>query len=363
MAKLNLKTANPIEDKNKPIQGESAPVKKKTEPNLKDEERTVKITSPEDFFPREESKEKEPEAESPAEPQVPPNEEKKEPAPYFFDDYGDGGKKQDSSKKKFFTIFGIGAVIIIALIVALTFLMREGKKPATGQPAAAGETSEQPGSATGQTAAQTQGMLPIYQANLANNVFIENQLKSFLSGKPNSADYSLIVITPREINLTVLADSRDQVAKFHIDLKKAFPAFGFRILSVQPKFENDHDMFYADISGTIKDKPSSAPLPAGPFDANPQNLESGLRSLAQNDKVQMQYFKEGQFFDQSNYREQLCYANLQGTRTNIIKFLNDLNRKYPIIKINKFSVFPYNLAPISDNRLSTRINFSCYFSR
>ncbi len=207
-----------------------------------------------------------------------------------------------------------------------------------------------------------QKMLPIYQENVANNRFIEKHLEVFLAGRPRSAEYSLIVISSHEINLTVLAQSRDDVARFHLDLKKAFPGFGFQIISVQPKFEGDRQVLYADISARITPPKAAAAgtMQPGTFALQVDNIEGALRQLAGSNRVKLQYFKQGKSFDKINYREIYCYANLQGQKNNMISFLKALINKYPGIRINKISIFPYNLAPISDRSLSTRINFTYY---
>ncbi len=279
---------------------------------------------------------------------------------YGSTDWEETGFKSTFPNKKLYFIFGGGVLLIVVLIFLLISFFSRGKETETAvsKPPEKTAPGEQP---TG-TSSVLQKMLPVYQENMAINRFIEQQLEVFLAGRPQSAEYSLIVISAHEINLTVLAQSRDKVAQFHLDLKKAFPNFGFQIISVQPKFEGNRQVLYADISARIKPPKAAGvgTLQPGTFALQVDNIEGALRQLAGSNRVKLQYFKRGKSFDKPNFREIYCYANLQGQKDNMINFLKAMISKYPGFRINKISIFPYNLAPISDRSLSTRINFTYY---
>ncbi len=268
--------------------------------------------------------------------------------------------KSSISKKKLYILFSISALVLLIVIFLIIRFLGKGEESVT-QPIAeetpATSETEQP------LAAPTEDALtPLLRQNLTTNRFINDQLRNFISQKPASADYSLIVITPTEINFTVLAESRDQVARFHMDLKKAFPNFNFRILSVQSKYENGKEMFYADFQAPISTvKASSSSAGGSALQPAPvQNFADAIKTLTAGNKIKLQYFKEGKVVDREFYREVLYYIHLNGKKQNILDFLKQLIQKYPNIRINKFAIFPYNLETISDRSLSTRISLTYY---
>ena len=362
MVKINLKTTPSTDatpEGKTPSRKESIP--SEGQPPER-ENIDLSFDSMESFFPKTDEETPSPESEEGfvEEAESPPPESQTEARIHDYEDEI-SPFKSSIPRKKLYIIFGSLALVLLIVIFLIYKFWGKGKEEAP-QPVAKGQT---PVAEQEEPPAESRAniLTPLLQQNLATNQFIRQQLANFISRKPASADYSLIFITPSEINLTVLADSRDQVARFHLDLKKAFPNFNFRILSVQAKYQNGKDMFYADFQApisTVKASPSAAPTSV-PFEPA-QNFADGVKTLANESKVKLSYFKQGGTVEKQEYQEKYYYIQVNGKKQNILNFLAELIQRYPMIRINKFSIFPYNLETISDRNLSTRISLT-FFNR
>ena len=153
--------------------------------------------------------------------------------------------------KKIITILGIIAVLVVATIFII-FQLREKKGEEQITQVTEKEQIEKEEITTAE-ATKTPDLIPIYQQNVTTNKFISNQLNGLIAKKPESADFVLIVMSPSEIHFTVLTDSRDQIAQTNIDFKKAFPNFGFRVVSIQPRIIDGKERLYADISAKYRE--------------------------------------------------------------------------------------------------------------
>ncbi len=360
MVKLNFKETSSIpassKDKKEEVKGQHPEREEQQKPK---EEFDISFESTESFFPKvEEEPEQEPSRPTFFEENESSTTEKESSAGYSFEDE-ESSFKSTITQKKLYLIFGaIAGALLVIIFIILQLIKTEDDGKIAEQPKTETTTTEQ--TSGGPT---SQAMLSVYQNNMANNRFINQQLINFIDKKPNSADYSLIVLTPSEMNLTVLADSRNQIAEFHIDLKQNFPNYAFRIISAQSMLEGNVNKIYADISAKIDPNqilPSSANISVS---VQPQNISSEIKELTQQNDVNLQYFKEGKITDRNNYREIFYYVNIGGKKDNILQFLADMVNSYPMLRINKFSIYPYNLETITDQNLLTRINFTYYNSK
>lgn len=361
MVKINLKTASPIKKEASGKEFASGPKPEKPGISASDSE-DFSFETTESLIPRSDES-----GESPADSFVAELEELEEPEKTkekFPEEEGENDFtfSKSSPRNKLYLIYGAVAVLaIIALILILNLLKGRGvseKQPVPSQKPVAEKPGEQPQAGT----VQNQTLLSIYQKNKATNAFLLQQLQRIISQKPKSAEYSLIVVTTSEISLTVLADSRDQIARFHIDLKKTFPQLPFQIISVQSKYENGKKKFYADLTAKIRPSRISAAGQPVAVGAQPRNIEHDLRQLAQSSRVKMVYLKRGKIYSRPDYEEIQYYVNLNGKKENIIRFTSALVSGLPMVKIDKLAIYPYNLSVISDKNLSTRMSLT-FFNR
>jgi len=360
MVKINFKTTPTVghlpEEKSKKIP-EPVPVSK--EPPEKRPDMDVSFDSTESFFDKSDISVK---TESPTESFV--TEESstiEEPERGMImssdDDEEIGAFRKSSSQKKLYMIFGGAAILVIIVIFIILQFMQKETVPVTKTPASGAKTAaEQPASPS----PALDKMAPIFSQNVASNAQLKGNLEKMISTKSQAAKYSLIVISPSEVTATVLANSREDIARFHIELKKAMPNLAFRIASVQAKISEGNEMLYADLTAPLKPVKAAGAAPP-PAVAQPQNIVNELKGLAARHHIKLQYLKEGKIFNRGTYRETLYYANATGKKSQILSFFSDLTTTYPMVRVNKFSIYPYNLETISDQNLSTRINLS-YFN-
>lgn len=268
-----------------------------------------------------------------------------------------GAFRKSSSQKKLYMIFGIAAILLIIVIFIILQFMQKESVPVTETPEVGAKPSaEKPVSES----PSLDEMAPVFSQNVATNAQLRGNLEKIISTKSRAAKYSLIVILPSEVTATVLADSREDIARFHLELKRAMPNLAFRIASVQAKISDGKEMLYADLTAPLKPAKSTGTA-TPPAVAQPQNIVNELKALAARHHVKLQYLKEGKIFNHGTYREILYYVNATGKKSQILSFFSDLTTTYPMVRVNKFSIYPYNLETITDQNLSTRINLS-YFN-
>lgn len=200
-------------------------------------------------------------------------------------------------------------------------------------------------------------MLPIWQKNMGNNQFVSSNLERIMSQKSSFSRFSLIILTPNEINLTILSDSPDKIARFKDDLNKATGQINFRTIDTQEKNINRSRLIFADLS---------AQVPAGyirPALETPQrgipsdNLKNDVSTLSRKHKIKLDYFKAGKSVSGAQFTQHYYYINISGSRDGTLSFLKELTSTFPAIQINKIAVNPTNLVTYSDNSLFIRINF------
>lgn len=361
MVKVNFKSTPLNADPGKETTEQKPPEREaKSRSSPRKEDIDLSFDSTESFFPRadEEPAEETTDHAFPEKPEKPQEERDQAESDTFT--FKEPETVYKSSKKKYYIFLGaLAGLLIIALFIIMLFLGRSGKEGAETIPKKAAEPAE---TVPERTTVQEE-LVPIYQTNEASNRFIEVQLQDFITRKPTSAEYSLIVITPEEINLTVLADSRDQIARFHVDLKRAFPDLAFRILSVQSRLMNGKEMIYADLNSPILPASISPASAVNTSSPPPQNLKNTMKTLAKRNNCNLEYFQEGKVLDHGPYSETLYYMNMNGKKEDIAGFLTNLSNSYPMVRIKKFSVYPYNLGTISDRNLYSRMSLSYYKSQ
>ncbi len=356
MVKVNLKTASPIKttaatEEKTEAQAPTAPAS-----TILDESIDLSFDSTESLVPRSDKQIEE----SAAEPFVSELKEEEKSESTVLSSSREYSEEETFSfsgngKKGMFIGFTVG---IIGLVIVLILILTSGKKQAVPEKPVAEvkaktETETQPSKPDPE-------ILSIFQENLAYNQFIVTQLQEMIQRRPKTTKIALMVVTPKEIDLTVLADSREKIAQFHLALKHNFPKLPFRILSVQDKFENDKTQYYADFSAKVM--PSRIPPHNQSINitVQPQNIEAELKQLAENNHITVAKLKRGKVISQAKYNLIRYYLHLNGTRENLIRFLSDMIQHYPMIRINKATLFFYNLASISDKNLSSRISFTFY---
>ncbi|GAB4370279.1 MAG: hypothetical protein Kow0042_12440 [Calditrichia bacterium] len=364
MVKINLKKpqTTPEEDIFPPGREEPKKYSTPAGPSRRKDTIDLSFDSTESFFDKTEM---EPPLEEKIEPFVDESDtvvRKKEEIPEtnstFLGSERDIGYKNPFVQNKIFYILGIVAIFLIVIIFVIMKFWGADKELRTASEIAAERLLSEEAASEKSTSESL--LMPVFRQNVSTNQTLNDQLQKLLEHQSATAKYSLIVMTPSEINMTILAASRDDVARFHLDLKKAFPELGFDIVSVQSKLENGHPMIYADLSAELKGATAAASAPIEPATRKIDDISRELRRLAEQHGVGIQYWKEGKNIPQKGYEEVFYYIQASGSRANLLNFFSDLSRQYPMLKINKFSIYPDNLDTISDKKLSSRLNLTYY---
>jgi hypothetical protein len=364
MAKFNYKTATPLsltvaEIEEKLEKGYTVT----SEASEKKDDIDLSFTSTESFFEK-----TEPEPETETEPFIfeaeePKTEEKpREFKPQRKYHYEDDGFSFDSFSSKiadFKNYFLIGAASI-ALLIIIYFLYQlikgDGEVVDIQEPTTT--VSEPPKEPV--TPAINLALNPIYQKNFSGNNILKTNLLNLFSKKPDTGDYSLIVLTPTDLNITILTNSRHQINSFIGTLSNTLPNFAFTTVSTQSKFTGSQEMFYADFVGKRKSTPT-VPQNASPVRSiNQRDFVNSFQNLVGKHKINLAKFTEGKVVNKSTHLEKLYYANLTGRKDNINNFIVELVKTFPMIQIMKLALYPHDLDVISNRNILTRLNFTFY---
>jgi len=358
MVKLNFKSKTSLPGKKEtPKSDPQEKSQKPPQPNdskRTDEDFDLSFSSTESLFPKTEAQ---PEHTLEEETTTPKSPKQQEPENQVFKEFEEDYYSESKSGFKIFLV-----ILIVIIITGAAgyfgynyFLKDKGKVTKNISKQTPGKESSTP-----QMSAVAAQLKPIFENNAGSNLFLTQQVENTITRKPKSADLSLIVITPSEIKLTVLSDSRDSFAQFKVDLAKALPGLQFKTIAIQSKFENEREAIYADLSAPLSGKKSQGAAVSNQQLETPGNFKSSLQSLSQKYKTKIQKYKQGKSVDQGIYTQTLFYVNLLGARANLLKLISDLGQTLPNVHYNKISIFPYNLNTISDNNLVARINLTYY---
>lgn len=362
MARLNLKTDKPLSLSSSDEEG-----KREKDYSLVAEVHE-EIEENDDTFSSVESllEKTEPNPEPSAEPfvseaQEPAKQEKVVPPKpsYLYEESGFDSFKSKFSGNKLYYYFA-GAGLLLLLVIFLLFKLFTGgaevaetPKPVQ-QPAVSGETKA-PVSGTGNVIS-----LPIFQENYSANKFLQSTVGNLFSKKPATIDYSLLVITPNDINLSVTGNSKNRVVNSAAVLNKITPNVAFKVISSRG---SSPGKFSGDLVGRIKQTKAFAAKISNPRTVQQKDFNNVLKALAKKNNITVKKLVVGKASNQRNYREAPFYADLGGKRDNLVHLLSELVETYPMVRITKFSIYPYNLGTISSSNLSAKLNFTYYTAK
>jgi hypothetical protein len=198
----------------------------------------------------------------------------------------------------------------------------------------------------------------VFQKNLGINSYLNISLQQIIAKKSGTIRFALVVLTPGEINLTVISDASDKVARFKNDLNKSFANLNFTTIATQTKMINRNQMIFADLSTKIS--PSSLPTSSAAVGdiKSPAAFDQELGSLIKKHRLTLEYLKTGKTIDNGQYQTNHFYLNVSGKKEGVLNFISDISTSFPAAQISKISLNPSNLTTYSDSYLSTRINIS-----
>jgi hypothetical protein len=362
MVKINLKTATPINISSESVEvseSKKEVVKEKTM-EVVDEVNSIESDkepiSPEEITGPDEQNQAE-SSEIKSEPIEAKPFATEEEGPIFDTYEDDTTYYAPKSKKKYLFISLIvvilGAIIYGGMQFAKSFNIFDFFKKTKTAQAPPPETQPPPGTVS-------QKHLGLYQKNLGSNKFLNDKLQKVVTARSGGIRYSLIVLTPSEINLTVLADSKEKISTFKSNLQKSIPDLTIRTISTKSKFINRAELVFADLNSKIS--VSSLPPFSGAMtglNESPE-FENQIQNLTKQQNIKLEYLKQGRIIEDKAYRVSSYYLNLNGNRGKVLNLMSTLTSQFPLLQVNKISINPTNYVTYSDNQLSVRLNISYY---
>lgn len=197
----------------------------------------------------------------------------------------------------------------------------------------------------------------VYQENTAINQSIYTRLQQLISQKPATVRYALVVLTPSEINLTLVSDSEGKITQFKNDLNKEISGLNLKTLSSRKRIINNTTMYFADLkTSTIMLSSATGPITASTLTST--NLLEEIRAAAKKHKIQIEKIQSGKRRDTPSFSENPYYLNVSGSKDNLLNFLSEMLSGNLTIRLVKLSLNPTNMVTFSDQQLSVRINVS-----
>jgi hypothetical protein len=365
MVKIDFLTATPLDKSSIAKTGETTPKfdQQKETPEIADDKETIaeieEITQPITPSIKKERAKISDEEESQKAPPKTFKIESKEEQPIFETVDEDIEYYPSKSKRKIFLI-----PLILVIIIATGFGVYQiiKKFPISSLFKSEKTTQKKTAPTTEAQGVSTipQPLLETYQNNLGINLFIQDKLQKIISLRSNTTRFSLIVITPGEINLTVVSDSEAKIGQFRNNLANLLNELNFRILSTKSRIVSNRKLYFADLSCKID------PATITPYSDDLTKLKqvtdipAEMSNLTKVHKLKLDYLKNGRTLDGNLLQEHFHYMGVSGNREGMINFLNELTSSYPLLRINKISANPSNFVTYSDSYINLRFNISYY---
>lgn len=197
--------------------------------------------------------------------------------------------------------------------------------------------------------------------NNGENQYHLNFANQFLGiSSPNTA-YSLLVVTPGHVYLSVLGDTRDDIAVFRTKVKE-----NARLASLQLKTEkaemvlvDGEQKFLNDLSIEIATR-NAAPIAAAGGQLAANNVRTTLRQLSDKHRLTTTYFQQGESTRNGRFRTINFYTKVSGSQSAVLSYLGEMARLHPSMRINKISIYPASGSTLNNGRVESRIEVTLF---
>lgn len=215
------------------------------------------------------------------------------------------------------------------------------------------------------TTTEPQNTLPSYVTtqfaqNQGKNQFYLNYANSLLGVGSSNFGYTLLVTTSDGIYMSVLGDSRDAIAQFRRAIKDQYPGVVMNVASTQDKYVNGDKKILADFSVSVTTSGTGNTASSSMRSFTPTDVRSLVSSLAQKYNLRTSYFQQGDQERENQFQKTYYYAIVNGSRSSIVQFLQDISQTHPEINFIKISIYPYNTGVINGENLNARIELAYY---
>jgi hypothetical protein len=244
----------------------------------------------------------------------------------------------DHSPKRriFFVSFFIIVIVAAAALIYFYLIPKEGSEtsgPISGTP---GEVVKDDSQTTPKVSEEVQN---VFSQNKAKNSFDINLAQKLLNTTKADIDFALLVISPDQVQFSIIADSRNSLASYQNTLKSQLPGTNIRLVSSEEMVMSGQNKILADFSFTLSGPGSSQPI--NNFQTiKSNNIKSMLNSLAQKHKLKLQYFKEGRRTQMKSLNQFKYYCNLSGNSKTLLNYIEEISNTYPAISFSKIAFNP-----------------------
>lgn len=260
------------------------------------------------------------------------------------------------SKRRIFFIIAIIFMVLAAVIVYFFVLPQreEDLTPEVGGVASGEMTQDQTNSEISSTAGVQQDILNIFSKNRAKNDYSLNLAQKIMNTSKPDINLALMVISPNQIQFSVIADSRSALVSYQNNLKSQFPETNVRLVNSEEMPVSGQNKILADFAFSPTG-PGSSPQVTNFKLIKASDVKSTLNSLAQKHKLNLQYFKEGQKIQDKEFTQIKYYCNLAGNSNALMNFIKEITDSYPAIIFSKIAFNPSSTSTTGMGRFTVRI--------
>lgn len=248
-----------------------------------------------------------------------------------FDHFPRGGK-----------LLGVIIVMVLLISAALVYFFGFAQKGGDKKPPVAEASQEDlgtNGSHTETMPAMKPELANFYSQNKAKNVYNLNLAQGLMKSTSGNVQIALMVLTPDQIQFSVLADTRDALTAYQAALKQQFSNAPFRLVESYNMNISGKMKIGADFTSALKGPGSGAPV-SDFRTVKSGDLQLTFATLAQKHRLNMQHFKKGQPVKEGQFNRIKFYCNLTGNKDTIINFIKEVTESYPAISVSKIALNP-----------------------
>ena len=200
-----------------------------------------------------------------------------------------------------------------------------------------------------------------FNQNTGDNQYHLNYANRFLDVNSAHADYSLLVITPGRIYLSVLGDSRDDIARYRTEVKNSADLATLHLKTeyAEVVFIDNQPKFLADLSTQIASQ-NAQPAASGQGSSGISQVRSDVNQMARSNGLSMTYYNQGERLSGGRFSRYNVYTKVAGEKASVLNFLAQIVQDMPEAKVNKISLYPANGSTIGNGRTEARVEFTFY---
>ncbi len=200
-----------------------------------------------------------------------------------------------------------------------------------------------------------------FNQNTGDNQYHVNYANRFLDVNSAHADPSLLVVTPGRVYLSVLGDTRDDIARYRTEVKNSadLATLHLKTEHAEVVFVDNQAKFLADLSVKIASQ-NAQPGAAGQTSGGISQVRADINQMARSNGLSMTYFQQGDRLTSGRFARYNVYTKVAGAKGSVLQFLDQMVQDMPAAKVNKISLYPTDGSTIGNGRMEARVEFTFY---